>query len=271
MDRRVDDSPDNSPDDSSGCGLPAELYTAIADDLRQLAALHDRELDVPLLAALRLSGFPDGLGLSLDTQLAHEAAEVTRLALAGLGDEPSTSELDELGADYASIYLNHGLQASPFESTWLDEDGLQMQTPMFQVRDWYRRYGLGSSDWRLRADDHLSLQLLFVAHLFDQVAAGGPVRPGAAVLGDIADFLDQHLLRWLPDFGKRIAIHSITPFYAGIGMLTAAYIEELRQLLETVLQQTRPTPEAVEASMRPAVEIPVAAPARYEPGVAPTW
>lgn len=263
MDRVTDPTPD---DDAA-----TELYTAIVEDLHQLASLHDRELDLTLLQAVRQSGFPDSLGLTPRTSLSSEAMEVVSIALADLGDQPLAVELDELGADFASIYLNHGLQASPFESTWLDEDGLQMQTPMFQVRDWYHRYGLASSDWRKRADDHLSLQLLFIAHLFEQAAAGSPVRPFDALLTDIATFLDEHLLRWLPDFGKRIATHSATPFYAGLAMLTTAYIEELRQLLEETLEQPRPSAEEIEKSMRPTLDIPVAAPAPYVPGVAPSW
>ena len=249
----------------------AELYQAIADDLRQIAALHDRELDLPLLLAARTSEFPTRLGLTPETRLTIEAAEVVAIALADLGDKPLDTEFDELAADYAAIYLNHGLQASPFESTWLDEDGLQMQTPMFQVRDWYRRYGLGSQDWRQRSDDHLALQLLFIAYLFEHATDANAARPAGAILGDIANFLDEHLLRWLPDFGKRVATHSATPYYAGLAMLTAAYVEELRQLLEAILDQLRPGAKEIETRMRPGVDIPVAPPAPYVPGIAPSW
>ena len=28
------------------------------------------------------------------------------------------------------------------ESAWMDEDGLIMQEPMFQIREWYARYGI---------------------------------------------------------------------------------------------------------------------------------
>ena len=51
------------------------------------------------------------------------------VATIGLGD----GERDELAADFAAIYLTHGLSASPYESVWLDEEGLAMQGPMFQT------------------------------------------------------------------------------------------------------------------------------------------
>jgi len=39
----------------------------------------------------------------------------------------------QLAADFAAIYLNHSIQASPCESVWLDEEGLMRQQPMFKV------------------------------------------------------------------------------------------------------------------------------------------
>lgn len=250
----------------------ARLLNAIAEDLRQLAALHDRELDSDLLAAAHAACFPGGLGLVLESELACQAAQVVGLALSDLDASPDAAEFDNLAADYAAIYLNHGLQASPFESTWLDEEGLQMQAPMFQVRDWYRRYGLASPDWRRRADDHLSLQLSFTARLLDLATDENGKRPGHNALSDAADFLDEHLLRWLPSFGQRVATHAATPFYAGLAMLTAAYTEELRQLLEQLLDQPRPTADAIEQRMKPKVpETRLDPPGPYVPGNAPTW
>ena len=73
--------------------------------------------------------------------------------------------LDILAAEYADIYLNNSLQAFPCESVWLDQEGLTMQEPMFQVREWYGRFGLQVEDWRKRTDDHLVNQLRFAAHM----------------------------------------------------------------------------------------------------------
>ena len=91
---------------------------------------------------------------------AHRALGLLR---AGLTDIPSSlgaESLDRLAADYADIYLTNGLRASPCESVWLDEDGLVMQGPMFDVRACYSRHGLAVPDWRRRSDDHLVHQLL---------------------------------------------------------------------------------------------------------------
>jgi TorA maturation chaperone TorD len=133
---------------------------------------------------------------------------------------------------------------------------------MFQVREFYRLFDLVAADWRLRPDDHLVLELQFLAALFRDS------HPQA--LAEAARFLDTHLLRWLPLFGQRVAARCATPFYAGAARLSAAYCDELRDLLAEVLGEARPSAEEVEARMRPRVA-PAVAPVTFVPGLAPSW
>ena len=247
------------------------LCSAIAQDLSQLAVLHDRELDAARIADLQETNFPAGLGLCLQSELACEAAGVLKAALVDLGHAPAEAVMDELAADYADIYLNHALQASPFESVWLDEDGLAMQQPMFQVRRWYQRYDIVVQDWRTRADDFLGYQLAFLAHLFTSCTETQDEASAVKLLRDAAAFQDEHLLRWLPEFASRIARRCATPFYAGLAMLTAAYMEDLRELLVDILDEPRPDAETIEQRMKPRASVAVAPPAPYVPGVAPSW
>lgn len=246
----------------------ATLCAALAEDLAQLSDLHDRELDRARITALRDSGFPESLGLSLDSETGADAGRLLSTALEAIGAQPDEAALDELAADYADLYLNHGLQTSPYESVWLDEESLARQAPMFQIREYYQRHGLGTAQWSTRSDDHLCLQLAFLTHLLG--AARDSDKP-QGYLEEAARFLDEHLLRWIPEFGRRTAHRCATPFYAGLGLLTAAYSEELRQLLERLLEQPRPDPEVIEKRMNPAAAIPVAPPAPYVPGTAPSW
>jgi len=140
-----------------------------------------------------------------------------------------------------------------------------MQQPMFQIRDWYRRHHLVAEDWRRFSDDHLVLQLQFIAHLLQQAQA-------PQELEDLATFLDEHLLRWLGDFSRRVAQRCASDLYAALAMLTHSYLEELRDLLATLLGQPRPTPEEIEARMNqhtPPLSQQIEGP--YLPGTAPSW
>jgi TorA maturation chaperone TorD len=131
---------------------------------------------------------------------------------------------------------------------------------MFQIRAIYERHGLAAHNWRKRSDDHLVLQLQFVSHLF----ANG------AEFDAAARFLDEHLLRWLPDFGARVASRCATPFYAGLCAFTAAYMDELRGLLAEIIGEPRPTVEEIDRRMKP-VTVSTLPDPKYALGTAPSW
>ncbi len=244
------------------------LMQAAARDLTLLAGVQDRELDAAALTALREIGFPASLALPPESEDGRRALSLLTEVMERLDSEPvEPAVLDDLAADYADIYLNHSIQASPMESVWLDEDGLAMQEPMFQVRAWYHRFGMAAENWRMRTDDHLVLQLQFLARLAERLPQQADQ---AEWLAGMARFLDEHLLRWIGRFGERVAQRCSTPFYAGVAMLTATWLEQFRDLLAELLDQPRPSPEEIEARMRPKAE-PVEVPVKFMPGVAPSW
>lgn len=247
-----------------GCDPLRDFARAAAGDLLLLAMLHDRELTRELVLELWRDGYDELLGVRLEGDRGKEALVIFREGLTEIPVGRGREAMDRLAADFADIYLNHGIGASPCESVWLDDDGLAMQEPMFQVREWYRRFGLAVEDWRKRSDDHLVSQLGFVAHLLDPEE--GEPRPV-----DAARFLDEHLLRWIGDFAGRVAARCETGFYAGLALLTAAYLEELRDLLARVLDEPRPSAEEIEARMRPSQRRPQEVEGPYLPGAAPGW
>jgi TorA maturation chaperone TorD len=232
-------------------GIPAKALkvfsTVVADDLAMLASLHDKEPVEEFLQLLREDSFPDGLGLKLISENGKRAADLMKQGLASLPQPVDEATLDELAADYADIYLNHGIQASPQESVWIDEENLICQDTMFQVRAWYENHGLAAADWRTRPDDHLVLELQFLAHLF-------AADPSEDVLREAAQFMDEHLLRWLIDFGTRVGQKATTTYFAGVATLTSAYCDELRELLVNILHEPRPSREEIDERMAPTRE-----------------
>ena len=249
-------------------GFPlSEFCSAVARDLTELAVLHDAEPDSALLDALRECSFPETLRLTPASQHGQEAILIMKQALGESPDTIDATTLDALAVDYADIYLTMALRAPPCESVWLDDENLERQEPMFQVRHYYRRHGLAAANWRKRPDDHLVLQLRFLAYLFDPQRSCG----SGESLKEAAKFMDEHLLRWLMDFCKRVAARCATPFYAGLALITTAYCEELRGLLVEVLGESRPVPEEIERRMAPKQQVTVTEiPLRYMPGKGPT-
>lgn len=224
----------------------SEITRAIAADAESLAALHDRELTADLIGALFDARFPDCLGLLPVTSDALAAWSTMAEGLAGLPANPDTVVLDDLAAEYAAIYLNGAYGASPCESVWLDDDRLTCQSAMFELRGIYAAAGLAATDWRMRSEDHLVLQLLYIAHAARHAA-------GHEDWQALARMLDEHLLRWLNRFATRVATRSRSPFYAGLALLTHAWCETLRDLIARQINEARPSHEEVEARLsRPA-------------------
>ena len=240
------------------------LTQAVSDDLALLSALQATELEVQTLAELKNLGFPAGLGLNLRSEKATSILNHLESVVTNWPEKPDSAYLDDLAADFAAIYLNGQFGASPHESYWLDEDHLVMQKPMFEVRELYQAHGMAVENWRSRADDHIVIELNFLAEI---IKAGDQNNLNVA-----ATFLDEHLLRWVDQFAGRVASHSESDFYTGLTLLTAVYCDELRDLLAVMLDEPRPDPAEIELKMREkqkeAIKV---APPQFGPGSGPTF
>ena len=244
--------------------MQVEVREALLDDLDQLIRLHDRELDAETLRALKAEGFPGGLALGPDGEMAVLAYANLRAALAGVPEDPPPQVTDELAADFAAIYLNNSLGASPYESVWLDDEHLACQRPMFELRDIYAAAGFKVTDWRSRFDDHLVLQLHYLRHAL-----------GAAVDGrNLANFIDEHVGYWFPDFARRVALGCNTPFYAALAELTHVWLLRFRAILDEIYDCPVPAREEMTARIhrKLALEKAEIAPIRFMPGAqGPSW
>jgi len=243
--------------------LSQEQAEALAEDAETLALLQERELSAEMLGELRSNGFPDSLALQGD----GERVQAYRLMAAAIADFPPsfTPEwLDELAADFAAIYLNGSYGAAPSESVWLSDDHLICQDAMFELRQIYASKGVAAPDWRLRPDDHLVFQLQFIAHCLRRARSNDDWR-------SLADFLDEHLLRWLPEFAGRVANRCETALYAALALLCASWVDQLREILALLSGVDRPGREKIEARLlKKTSHMAEFVPLTFMPGLGPT-
>ncbi|MEZ5825582.1 MAG: molecular chaperone TorD family protein [Geminicoccaceae bacterium] len=241
--------------------LMRALAEHVAEDLETLAILHDKEPTAEMIGEFRSLAVAEWFGLKLPES---EAPAVIDKALALMPDPVDRATLDDLAADHADIYLVDSLHASPIESLYLENERLVCQQSMFAIRDWFQHYGYEAENWRRRADDHLVLQLRFMARL------AALATPESTT--DLARFLDRHTLRWIHTFAGRVATRCATPWYAGVARLTADYLEVLRDWLAVsagIERERHPTCEelALMRHVEPDEKISEA----YMPGAAPGW
>ena len=160
-------------------------------------------------------------------------------------DSPSKNLFKELQVDYTNLFTGiKQLPLAPWESVYFNDERLVFQEQTMAVRTWYRRYGLEVRKLHQEPDDHIGLELMFVAHLARLALAAreaGHDQEFERVLAAQRDFLSKHLLLWAPLWCEQMLEHARTDFYRGLALVIRGALLELGRILDM------PLPEAVPA------------------------
>ena len=125
--------------------------------------------------------------------------------------------------------------APVWESVYFSEKRLMFQEQTLQIREWYARFGLQAERINKEPDDHIGLEMLFIAHLAS-LALQAFEQNDETKLNEILqaqrEFLSEHLLRWGPVWAKLVKQHAATDFYRGIAHLTHGALLAIAETLE---------------------------------------
>lgn len=168
------------------------------------------------------------------------AAGLARLQAWSRENSAGRLALDTLRADYTRLFIGPGkIIAPPWESAQVDEERLTFQEETLAVRGWYRRFGLQAARQYNEPDDHVGLELAFLAHLTQlalaALAEGDQVRVAELLLAERA-FLAEHLHKWLPAWSAQVVQHAHTDFMRGLAQVTGGVVAELALWLERSLE-----------------------------------
>lgn len=139
---------------------------------------------------------------------------------------------DDVAADHMRLFVGPGhVPISPYESVHRSVEGLLFDEQTLQVRRWYHRFGLTAPREGREPDDHIALELEFVATLLgsavDAVDAGE--NDDASLFAQsTAEFTAEHLGTWAPAWFGLVLAQARTPFYRGVAHLGLGLLEKLR-------------------------------------------
>ena len=176
-------------------------------------------------------------------------AEIDRAyrALAGWLATVDGSTVDALRTEYARIFLGAGPRgggaAFPYESVYTSPQGLLMQEARDRVVQLYRAQGLQLAAGSADAEDHLSIELEFVAHLCASAArayAAGEPEEAQRCLRAQAAFLAEHLLNWAPRLCSDVERLASSGLYQAFANITSAYLDVDHDLLAALLAGDSP-------------------------------
>jgi TorA maturation chaperone TorD len=143
----------------------------------------------------------------------------------GLLAESATANEDaaRVKADYNRLFFGpEKMKAPPYESVHRSQEGLVFEQETMEVRAAYAEFGLAAPRLNKEPDDHLGLELNFVAMLcvrgLDALERADDAEL-ARILDGTARFLDEHLLQWGPTCLMQAANCSTTFFYQGVAAL----------------------------------------------------
>lgn len=195
---------------------------------RLLSQLYMLEVDESMLAALKNMSFPRDCA---EADMAEGYA-----LMAGWLAEHGSEDLDDLAVDYARLFLSAGVAdgnaAFPYESVYTSGSRLMMQDArVFAVAE-YARKGLAfRTDTYHVPEDHLAIELDFMAFLIGEALAAEDEAALEKSLAEQAGFLKAHLLNWISLFCGDLNKLAQTDFYKGLGKLTRGFLNLERKLL----------------------------------------
>jgi TorA maturation chaperone TorD len=145
----------------------------------------------------------------------------------------------ELAAEYAGVILAGETEGvSPYESVYTSPDRMLMQQGRDQVLAAYRSQGLDKVREFKEPEDHIAIELEFMAYLCQQTAEKlqqGDLSAAQTALLRQQAFLDDHLMVWAPEFCRDLVRRSRSDFYRGVAMLTAEHLDQEQATVAEIL------------------------------------
>ena len=163
-----------------------------------------------------------------DKELGEGFRELTKY-LNGTSRKDLTSTKLELDIEYANLFLGvKGKPPHPSESVYTTEDHLLMQKARDEVMFAYRAAGVDKVTEFREPEDHIAIELQFMAFLCEKTARAFKARNRMDVekfLKMQEDFLIKHLSLWVPGLTKDILESGTVEFYRGAAKILDGFVK----------------------------------------------
>jgi len=143
---------------------------------------------------------------------------------------------EEVKVDYVRLLVGtEDFNTPPWESVYFNDERMIFQEETLKVRAWYRRFGLASEKLYNEPDDHIALEISFIAHLaslsLEAINANDQSTFEKTLMAQ-HDFLEEHLLQWAPTWCTLLYENARTDFYKGVALLLQGVLIELGEIFD---------------------------------------
>ena len=224
----------NAKDARSRCDLLAEVMRSRSAFYRLLSRLFLKPLeddDIKMLTDMDFVSQASEMGDG--SMLAQGLNDMGR----GLRRQHSGTRM-LLSTDYTMCFdgvpTKDGKVAAPYASVFLSEDGLLCREPRNDVYRLFAQSGLRLKKGVDLPEDHISFEFEYLAILADRAAEAaehGRASEAERMVDDSINFLENHLVTWLPMLADIAGSLLKTRFYQGVMKAAVGYVELDRQTL----------------------------------------
>lgn len=147
--------------------------------------------------------------------------------------EIDEAALEQLAVDFDRVFFGMGpltaRHAFPYESVYTSDRGIMMQEAYSQVVRTYREQHLAKDKSFAEPEDHIAVELAFMATLSERTATflreGLEEAAEETILQQIA-FAQGHLLNWIDRFCADLGVAAEGTFYESIASFTKLFVQE---------------------------------------------
>lgn len=200
---------------------PVVVAESRSNVYRLLSVLYLKEVTPEFLAILKSKKFIgplNDLGVDIEKVLCDVSEEKL---------------VDTLAQEYAALFIVPG-GIPPYESVRLK--GLLCQEPAWQVKEFYKSYGLNVKEDSKIFPDHLGMELEFMAYLTDKESKAWKDNDEKALTKWCnlqKDFFSNHLDKWVFGFLGDLDRCAFHPFYQEVSKVTRGFLEVEREDIGT--------------------------------------
>lgn len=146
--------------------------------------------------------------------------------------------LEKLTSEYNYLLIGpHKLLAPPWESVYLSKERLLFQESTLKVRQVYLEHNFIPAEYPHVADDHLALELDFMANISSMTQKAYEEQDRKQVLELLENqksFLKEHLLVWIPEFSEKIQESPTLYLYPNMARMLKEFLEIQTEVIEEI-------------------------------------
>ncbi|WP_391089606.1 molecular chaperone TorD [Vibrio sp. NH-UV-68] len=132
----------------------------------------------------------------------------------------------ELAADFCDLFLKSDRDSAlPYASMYIGKNGLLNDTPAKELEALMNEHGVSVEHGLNEPVDHIAIVLDFLGHLIIRSNELEQQRHLEDALIQQAQFIQAHLLSWVPQFVAKCQKLDQFGFYAAIASLTEAFLK----------------------------------------------